>query len=43
MNIFKGIKSFGALYHDGAPQPRPSRPWVTDFSILPVPYRYGAR
>jgi len=38
MNIFKGIKSFGALYHDGAPQPRPSRPWVTDFSILAVPY-----
>jgi hypothetical protein len=39
MNIFKGIKSFGALYHDNEPQPRPSRPWIIDFSILQVPYK----
>ena len=38
MHIFEGIKSFGSLYHDKEPQPLPTRPWVVDFSILPVPY-----
>jgi len=38
MTLFRGIKSFGALYHDDAPLPRPTRPWIVDFSMLQVPY-----
>jgi hypothetical protein len=38
VTLFRGIKSFGALYHDDAPLPCPTRPWVVDFSILQPPF-----
>lgn len=38
MTLFRGIESFGALYHDDAPLPCPTRPWIVDFSMLQLPY-----
>lgn len=34
MTKFDGIVELGALYLDGAPLPRPTRPWIVDLSML---------